>query len=482
MTTLAIAWLLGPFVAAFLAALWPGAGRLLALVCSLATVAMAGVAWGGTLPLQLLGPLGVSLQIDALAAPFLLLNGLVAAAVVLEGAQRPRSGPFLVVLLVLQAGLNSAIVAVDLISIYVALEVVGIGAFLLLGLGADERSLWLALRYGLVSNTVMLLFLIGVALVYAEQGSFALAGAGRSSGIALALMAVALTSKAELFVVGLWLPRTNAEAPLEVSALLSGTVVSAGVVPLLRLALAAPLLLPVLQGLGLACASLGIVCALAETDLRRLLAWSTLSQMGLVVLAPAAAGLYALAHGLAKAALFLGARRVPERVLPTAACWPLLAGSFSIAGVPPLLGFAAKEQLGAALPGPLAALVSVLAVGTVAVYARLWGAPRERPEPTGGLQPADTLAMGLLAAALLLLNLAPGARSLWAGWADGALPWALLKAGITVALGVALAMLLERRRAPGWHHSWRLSELEHLDALLGVTVVLGAGLVLVLGQ
>lgn len=488
MTTLAIAWLLAPFLAAFLTALWPGAGRPLALLCALATVAMAGVAWGGTLPLQLLGPLGVSLQIDALAAPFLLLNGLVAAAVVLEGARRPNPGPFLVVLLVLQVGLNSAIVAVDLISIYVALEVVGIGAFLLLGLGGDERAIWLALRYGLVSNTVMLLFLIGVALVYQEQASFALAGAGRSSGIALALMAVALTSKAELFVVGLWLPRTNAEAPLEVSALLSGAVVSAGVVPLLRLALAAPVLVPVLQGLGLACAALGIVYALMETDLRRLLAWSTLSQMGLVVLAPAAGGLYAVAHGLAKSLLFLGTRHVGGRSLaawrrtplPTSARWPLLAGSLSIAGVPPLLGFAAKEQLGAALTGPLAGALNVLAVGTVAVYARLWGAPGETPEHPSGPHPTGGLGVGLLMAALLLLNLAPGARSLWGDWADGSLAWALLKAGMTVALGVGLAALLDRVRSLGWR-PWNLPQPEHLDALLGATVVLGAALVLVLG-
>lgn len=506
MIATAIAWLLAPFLAAFITALSPRLGRPLTLLASAATVAMAAAIPVGWAPesLQLLGPLGVRLQLDALAAPFLLLNGLVTAAVALDGfsagadpdggAPSGRQDSHLALLmLVLLGAVNSAIVAVDLISIYVALEVVGVAVVVLLALGNGERDLWLGLRYGLLSNTVMLLFLIGAGLVYLQQGTFALAATPLAGGVPLALLVVALVSKGELFLAGLWLPRTNAQAPLAVSALLSGAVLSAGVAPLLRLAELTPPLTPVLQGLGILSAALGVVFALAETDLRRLLAWSTLSQMGLVVLLPAVGALLALAHGLAKAALFLAARGIPsqslegwrQRPLAASSAVPLLLASCSIAGVAPLLGFAAKDVLEEGLDTTLGHfLVAVLGVGTVAVYARLWGAPVGRLHgavtapgaPGAGLMSRATawpFGSLLLVAALLLLNLSPWARAFWGNLATDGLGWALLKSGGTVAAGVTLQRLLEWRGRP-----WSLPGLERLDNLLAAVVLLGAVLVL----
>lgn len=273
--------------------------------------------------------------------------------------------------------------AVDLISLYVTLEVVGISAFLLILITRSERSLWLALRYLLISNTVMTLYLIGAALVYLDQGSFQLEAVATAGAAALSLLLVGLLTKAGLFLSGLWLPRTHAEAPAEVSALLSGVVVAAGIVPLLRLSVAVPTLATVLPTIGLASAGLGLLFALVEPEAKRLLAWSTLSQMGLVLLVPAAGGLYALGHGLAKSALFLVARRFPGRdlagwagrPLPTGVLVPLWIGSLSIVGVPPLLGFFAKSNLDRVLPGPTGLLLSLLSVGTAAVFARFWSAP-----------------------------------------------------------------------------------------------------------
>ncbi len=480
MNSLVIGWLLAPFLAAFLAALAPRLAQPLLLLSSAATAAMAVAAQQGWLApaLQLMGPLGIALHLDGLAAPFLLLNGLVVAAVLLRSWRRSGQEASLLLLLVLQGSVNTALVAVDLISIYVALEVVGIAVLLLLAQGRGEGSIWLALRYGLISNIGMLLFLIGAGLVYLERRSFALAGVAELGGVAVALMAVGLLVKAELFVGGLWLPRTNAEAAPELSAVLSGAVTGAGVVPLLRLAEQVPPLGPVLQGLGLACAVLGSLYALAEADARRLLAWSTLGQMGLVLVLPAAAGLYALAHGLAKAGLFLALPDQP-RLRPV-----LLAGALSIAGVPPLLGFAAKQGLEQGLPPALATGVALLGVATVAVYARLWRgaatspaaepavaaatAPAEAPDPSGAV---------LLALALVLLNLSPWAQAGWAELAATGLGGPLLKLGLTVAAGIGLQRWLEP-----WWRTWRLPLLERLDDLLGALVLTGAGLVLALGR
>ena len=178
---IAIGWLLLPFLAAFLSALLPALARWLALLCCAATALMAaaialGLCSSGpcrrSLPgaIELLGPYGVSLRLDGFAAPFLLLNALVGGAVLLDGWRRPPPGPFLPLLMVLHGGLDSAFVAVDLISLYVTLEVVGVSAFLLILISRSERTLWVALRYLLIGNTVMTLYLIGAAVVYLQTG------------------------------------------------------------------------------------------------------------------------------------------------------------------------------------------------------------------------------------------------------------------------------------------------------------------------
>ncbi len=489
LANLLITWLLLPFAVAFLAALLPRLGPGLSLLAALSTVAVGLWALlGGSLPLDLIGELGVQLRIDGLAAPFLLLNGLVVVAVLLDRWGQPPTGPFQVLLPVLLGGLNSAFLAVDLVSLYVALEVVGITAFLLILQKREPRQLWVALRYLLVGNAVMTLYLVGVAVLYLHRGSFrftALAGFPPADGalaVIVALLLVGLLTKSGLFLSGLWLPRTHAEAPAEISALLSGVVVAGGLCPLLRLADQLPGLQPLLTWIGLASALLGLLYALLETDLKRLLAWSTLSQVGLILINPPVGGLYALSHGLAKAALFLVAGRASTRSLQhwsrhplaTGLALPLALGGLSIAGAPFLLGQGAKELLFraplggfAGLPAPTAAwLLPLLSVGTAAVYARLLWVPL-RPGP---LAPAP----GALLLALLLL-LAPllGGAALALPSAASGLPktLAVLGAGAGVeALRRALAGL----RLP----PVPLPNLERLVDLLGGMALVGAGLLL----
>jgi len=245
----------------------------------------------------------------------------------------------------------------------------------------------------------MTLFLIGAALVYLERGSVRFeAVAGTTSIAALALILVGLLMKSGLFLSGLWLPVTHAEAPAEVSAVLSGVVVTAGIAPLLRFSCGVPALGPVVTGIALASALLGLVFALADADAKRLLAWSTLSQMGLVAPSPVAGGFYALSDGTAKAVLFLVARRFPSRALqgwrdrplPAGVWWPLCIGSLSIVGLPPLAGFAAKAGLSEGLSLPMDVAVTLLSMGTVAAYARFWVAPVfRRPAAVVGLNPGE---------------------------------------------------------------------------------------------
>lgn len=486
-----ITWLVFPFGAAFVSALLPSLGRWLTLLGTASTLLVGGWAWsGGSLELNLIDELGVRLQVDRLAAPFLLLNGLVLLAVLLDRWRRLPEGPFLLLVLVLLGGLNSAFLTLDLVSLYVALEVVGITAFLLILQRRDSLQLWIALRYLVISNGVMTLYLVGVGLLYLQTGSFqitslnSLPAGDRGLPVILALLLVGLLTKSGLFVSGLWLPRTHAEAPAEVSALLSGVVVAGGLCPLLRLQAQLPGLQPVLAWVGLASVLLGLLYALLESDLKRLLAWSTLSQLGLVLLNPAVGGAYALAHGLAKAALFLVAGQVPSRrladwarhPLPPGLAVPLLLASLSIAGAPLLLGFWSKQALFTppltGFPGLPAALASwllpLLSVGTAAVYARLCWLSLGR----GGGLPAPGAA--LLAVLLLLGGLLPlllPAAQVSA--ADGGKALAVLAAGGGVE---ALRQLARSRRLAGL----RPPDLERLADLFGGMAVMGAGLVLLL--
>jgi multicomponent Na+:H+ antiporter subunit D len=281
-------------------------------------------------------------------------------------------------------------------------------------------------------------------------------------------------------------------APAAVSALISGGVVCAGLTPLLRIAAAVASVGPLLRWIGLASALLGLVFALAERRLERLLAWSTISQMGMVLLVPAAGGFYALAHGLAKAALFLVSVRLPAvsidawraQILPWRHGAPLLLASLSIAGAPPMLGFLAKEQLSVGLAYPMAGLlpaaflpgaVVLLSVGTAAVYARLWHLPGTAVLPEQGL-PVSPGAL-LLVAALLLLNVSPWALEVWRTLMGKGMSDALLKSA-----GLLLAGLGLQRLWPKGANVLRLPDLEGFDDLLGTAALVGAALVLLLGR
>jgi len=475
-----ISWLLAPYLVAFLGALLPALGEVPFLLCCLATglIGAHGLIDGDVRTLMLLGDHGVILQFDPIAAWFLLLNALVMMAVRLDQWRDPeRCSPLLPA--VLLGGLNTCFVVSDLISLYVALEVVGIAAFLLIQRDGSQRMLWIGLRYLLISNTAMTLYLVGAGLAYAVTGSFRFSSlTALPLGAAEVLLLLGLITKAGLFLPGLWLPRSHAEAPSDVSALLSGVVVTGGAAPLLHLAAVDASLLPLLRMVGLGSTVFGIGQALAAADLKRLLAWSTVSQMGLVVLSPMTGGAVALAHGLAKAPLFLMAGRIQQRQLrgwqdrglPLSLQLPLWIGSLSIAGAPLLAGFSAKKELDATLPVFWAAAATLSGIGSVALFARIWGAPVQ----TGDSNHRSQLGNGLPLGSSLLLVVVVGGGLL--GAARGLLtPLDLLTTALLFAAGLGLHLLLQRPRQA---IAERLPQLESLQDLIGNIAVVGAALLL----
>ena len=380
MDTVTIVWIALPFFVGFCTYLLPKLCRPLALAVVLASMAygLQHAVSDSAIDLQLLDSFGVSLVVDSLSGFFIVTNAIVTTAVLLYCFQSDRSAFFYTQLIILHGSLNAVFICADFISLYVALEVISIAAFLLIAYPRNDRSIWVALRYLFVSNTVMLFYLIGAVLIYQTNHSFAFSGLARAPSEAIALVFLGLLTKGGIFVSGLWLPVTHSEAETPVSAMLSGIVVKAGVFPLIRCASIVPEVDPVISILGVAAALFGVIYAIFEKDTKRTLAFSTASQLGFILAAPEVGGFYALTHGLVKASLFLIAGNLPSRDFKTlhqqqmsTSIWiALVIASFSISGFPLLSGFGAKVLTIKSLDSWQTNVMNVAALGTALTFAK----------------------------------------------------------------------------------------------------------------
>ncbi len=359
---------------------------------------------------QLLDNFGVSFWADQLSSQFILTNALVTAAVIIYSSFQNKTAFFYSQAVILHGSVNAVFICADFMSLYVALEVIGVAAFLLVSYPRSDRALWVALRYLFVSNTSMLFYLIGAILVYQANHSFAFTGLSNAPPEAITLIFLGLLSKGGVFVSGLWLPLTHSESESPVSALLSGSVVKAGVFPLLRCALLLDDLLPVVQILGISTSFFGIIYALFEKDAKRILALSTISQLGWMMVAPMVAGVYALAHGLVKSLLFLASGALPTRNLDELQVKPmysglwliLLVGGLSMSGCPGFLGFAAKVSTLKSLSDWPDILMNLSSVGTALIFGKFIFLPHKWQG--GHLKPGLGLAALLLIVSLLVGN------------------------------------------------------------------------------
>jgi multicomponent Na+:H+ antiporter subunit D len=340
-------------------------------------------------------PIGVDLRVDGVAVFVLAVTALVFAAVgaYAGAAYRARPEPeaghvpsqaaaFWPLLLFLWASLNALALADDVFNLYVALELLGLAAVMLVTLDGGSDALTAGLRYLFASLVGSTAYLVGVVLLYTTYGALSLDALGGAiepvpvAVVAFVSMTLGLALKAALFPFHGWLPAAHASAPTPVSALLSAIVVKGAFVVLLRLWTAvSPALLneaiaAFLGLLGAGAIVWGALLALRQERLKMIIAFSTVSQLGyLFVLLPVANAsgsaaawqggvLHLAAHALAKAALFLsaggvlwaiGTDRVSEmRGMATRA--PMLMLGFGLAGMsliglPPSAGFVAKWLL-----------------------------------------------------------------------------------------------------------------------------------------
>ncbi len=353
-------------------------------------------------------PLGISLMLDGVALGMLLLSYCVIAPCALHAAHYLKGygeavSYFWPLMWFLWAALNSIWMSADIFNLYVGLELLGLAAVGLVALRGDAQALAAAMRYLLAALLGSLAYLLGVALLYGAHGSLWLAElavadhAQATTAVALATMTLGLLLKTALFPLHAWLPPAHGGALSPVSALLSALVIKASFFILLRLWLT---LSP--SGQAGAATVLGLLGAMAvlwggwkalrQSQLKQLVAYSTVAQIGyLFLFFPLAFGaatdtarlawdgtmLLIVSHALAKAAMFLAAGNL---VLAIGSPYIAdLAGigryrqfsllSFGIAGIsimglPPSGGFGAKWLLlQSALNGGNAPWAAVLLLG-----------------------------------------------------------------------------------------------------------------------
>lgn len=460
-----------PVAAAVVAALVPA--RFRAAVGVVAVVASGSVVMAlwpavvdtGVVRTELAGwipPLGIALQADGASVAMLALAHVVFLAAFVMGSAEPRligADSFWPLALFAMAAISGVFVAADLFTIYVLLELLTLAAVALVALGG-ARARAAALRYLFVAVTGSLFYLLAVALVYGQAGTLDLAlAAGRVddgpvTAAVLALALVGMGAKMALFPLHSWLPVAHPAAPAAVSALLSALVIKASLFVLWRMFAAIgpeTALGPVLANTAAAAGAAGILwggfMALRRDRLKTVIAYSTVAQVGYLVLmlplmldggahgdGAGAAGwsggvVLAVAHGLAKAAMFLAAGTLvvaygSDRLgglrgalarMPLAAATIGIAG-VGLAGLPPTLGFVGKWQL---LESSLAVgawwWVAVLLAGGLLSFAyvakmlrAMFAPPGDDPPPPNGV-PRRTLSIVpfVLAAASVVIGVFP---------------------------------------------------------------------------
>lgn len=363
-------------------------------------------------------PLGIALRLDWLAWIASVMGAVVAFCALMfafgEGSYR---SDFYFFFLMLLAGMEGVILTSDLFNMFVFIEIVSISSYILIAYSLTRNSLWASLRYLLLSSLGIAFFLLGLFLVYRSTGTFSLhlitgsfgVGEGaanppvsvsRSLGLAAAMLTVGVGLKAAFVPLHTWLPAAHAAAPHPVSALLSGVMIKISFLAVWRIlaAFGSIEVQSLFRFLGPFTALFAVGLALSQTDSKRLLAYHSVSQMGLIAAAYGAASragsgalvaslAHILSHSMFKSLLFLsvgavihvtGQRDLEKCSRSSSPPWLLiffLAGAFSISGLPPFNGFVSKTLISSLFKTEpvLATALRLTAVGTAASMIKLSG-------------------------------------------------------------------------------------------------------------
>ena len=372
-------------------------------------------------------PFGVGIVItaDALGTVFTVVSvGVVLAAVLFEALNGTRSRTFGALALFLTTGLCGLFLTGDVFNFYVFFELAMIAAYSLTTYGESARQLRAGLVFAVVNLLGSFIFLIGVAGLYRVTGTLTMelvaeriAGVDSTAVVPIAVsLLVAFLVKLGLFPFHFWLPTVYASARPAVAAILGGALANIGAYGLLRfggdiLPDALRLGAPVLLVLGTSSLVYGSVQAVARRSAPGVLAYSSIGQVGYVIVALAIGGpvgyaaaiLYAVVNSLNKALLFL-ASELRGWLVGLA----FVVGALSVAGVPPAAGFLAKLEVLRAGVDQGAVVVGLLVLGSALSFVYMFQIYQHDFWREERSVPASGRAVGAVTSAVAVIVLALG--------------------------------------------------------------------------
>ena len=336
--------------------------------------------WGGFH--EVLGKVvGIQLVMDGLTVFMLIIVNfiafLVAAYSVNYMTRYTEKWQFYSLFLLMLAGMNGVLITGDMFNLFVFVEIASLASYALVAFGTEKRELEASFKYAVMGGIASLLILLGIVFLYSFTGTLNMAdmarivsGSDRPAIIYMifGLLLAGFGLKAALVPFHAWLPDAHPSAPAPISALLSGVLIKTlGVYAIARVFFTilgfSYQISVILMTLGAISMGVGALVALRQWDMKRLLAYSSISQVGYIMLGLGigtplgimGALFHLFNHSVFKSLLFLdsgaveyatGTRNMKEmgglsRKLPVTS-WSTLTGAMSLAGVPPFAGFWSK--------------------------------------------------------------------------------------------------------------------------------------------
>ncbi|PLA27463.1 Na+/H+ antiporter subunit D [Corynebacterium coyleae] len=330
-------------------------------------------------------PIGITLVADRLSSIMLFVSSIVLFAVMWYGiSQGLRDGDdddpvavFLPTYMLLSMGVNLSFLAGDLFNLYVGFEIFLVASYVLLTLGASPQRVRAGIGYVMVSMASSMVFLFALALVYASVGTMNMAQAGirmedvptGTKAAIFATILIAFGIKAAVFPLDAWLPDSYPTAASIVTAVFAGLLTKVGVYAIIRMrstVFTDGSLDSMLMWVALLTMIVGVMGAIAQNDIKRLMSFTLVSHIGYMIFGVAlgsVAGLsgaifYAVHHILVQTSLFLVIGLVERQagsaqlrrlgsLLYTAPVIGVLylIPALNLGGIPPLSGFLGKVML-----------------------------------------------------------------------------------------------------------------------------------------
>lgn len=416
----------------------------LTVVLVVSVVLLVAADTGGPLATYVGGwdaPIGIPLVADRLATLMLVVSSAVTLCVMVFSlsqayADQERIAPLSIfhpAYLIMVAGVSDAFLAGDLFNLFVAFEMLLSGSYVLLTFGGTESRIRAGATYVVMGLISSMFFLVGIAVTYGATGTVSMAQLAQRFAllpehmkllVELTLLLVFVV-KAAIFPMSAWLPDSYPTAPAPATALFAGLLTKVGIYAIIRLE---ALLFPggpvsgLLMWAALLTMLVGVLGAVAQTDIKRMLSFTLVSHIGYMVfgvalssiLGMAGAVFYVVHHITVQTSLFLVTGLIERRTGTTSLdrlgglmkLAPLIAVLFfvpamNLAGIPPMSGFLGKLtliQAGVADGRPMALVLVagglMTSLLTLYAVARTWGKAFWRTPPPGMIKKVGTVLEG----------------------------------------------------------------------------------------